>query len=47
MHGNLPKPVEMMLERKHGMFDDGQYHCVYDGTSDDTDLLCEKIKEAV
>lgn len=22
MHGNLPKPVEMMLEKKHGMFDD-------------------------
>lgn len=21
MHGNLPKPVEMMLEKKHGMFD--------------------------
>ena len=23
MHGNLPKPVEQMLEKKHGMFDDG------------------------
>ena len=21
MHGNLPQPVEQMLERKHGMFD--------------------------
>lgn len=22
MNGNLPKPIEQMLERKHGMFDD-------------------------
>ncbi len=46
MHGNLPKPVEMMLERKYGMFDDGRYDYVFDGTSDDTELLCEKIKAA-
>lgn len=45
MHGNLPMPVEKMLERKHGMFDDGQYDFVYDGTLDDFDLLCEKIGE--
>lgn len=25
MHNNLPKPVEMMLERKHGMFDNISY----------------------
>ena len=43
MHGNLPMPVEKMLERKHGMFDDGQYDFVFDGTLDDFDLLCEKI----
>ncbi len=43
MHGNLPMPVEKMLERKHGMFDDGQYDFVYDGTLDDFDSLCEKI----
>ncbi len=45
MHGNLPGPVEMMLERKHGMFDDGRYDFVYDGTTDDADMLCEKITE--
>ncbi len=43
LHGNLPMPVEMMLEKKHGMFDDGQYDFVYDGTSGDTQSLCEKI----
>ena len=43
MHGTLPRPVEMMLERKHGIFDDGQYDFVYDGTSDNIDLLCDKI----
>ena len=43
MHGNLPMPVEKMLERKHGMFDDGKYDFVYDGTLDDFDSLCEKI----
>ena len=25
MRGNLPAPVAQMLERKHGMFDDGVY----------------------
>lgn len=25
MQNNLPKPVEMMIERKHGMFDDIEY----------------------
>ena len=43
MHGILPKPVEMMLERKHGMFDDGQYDLVYNGTTDDIDILCDMI----
>lgn len=43
LHGNLPMPVEIMLEKKHGMFDDDQYDFVYDGTSGDTHLLCEKI----
>ncbi|MDY0140191.1 MAG: hypothetical protein RBR50_10860 [Candidatus Izemoplasmatales bacterium] len=26
MHGNLPKPVEMMLEKKHGTFDQMAYN---------------------
>ncbi len=33
MHGNLPKPVEMMLEKKHHMFDDGDYDLHLDACS--------------
>jgi len=32
-HGNLPKPVEMMLERKHGMFDDYECDLSFDGST--------------
>ena len=35
MHGNLPAPVEQMLERKHGMFDNGVYDYQFDGMSGD------------
>ena len=35
MQGNLPAPVEQMLERKHGMFDAGTYDHVFDSDSDD------------
>ena len=43
MHGNLPAPVAMMLERKHGIFDGGEYDFRYDGASGDPDALCEEI----
>ena len=45
MRGNLPKPVEQMLERKHGMFDGVECDYKFDGTSGDAPLLCEKLKE--
>ncbi|MBR3737814.1 MAG: hypothetical protein IKN26_03650 [Eubacterium sp.] len=45
MRGNLPQPVEQMLEKKHGMFDDLDYDFKFDGASDDAPLLCEKLKE--
>lgn len=44
MHGNLPAPVEQMLERKHGMFDDGDYDFRYDGVCGDAEALCEELK---
>jgi hypothetical protein len=44
MHGNLPAPVAMMLERKHGIFDSGTYDFVYDGVHDDPAALCEQLK---
>ena len=44
MHGNLPAPVEKMLESKHGMFDGGVYDLCYDGVNGDADALCEQLK---
>ncbi len=43
MRGTLPPPVEQMLERKHGMFDDGRYDYVFDGVSGDAAALCAAI----
>ena len=44
MHGTLPRPVEMMLERKHGMFDNEKVEFVFDGVSGDTDSLCDALE---
>ena len=43
MHGNLPKPVEEMLERKHGMFDEGDYNFRFNSNDDDLGEICKKI----
>ena len=43
LHGNLPAPVERMLEQKHGMFDHGQYDFRFDGRSGDTQEFCDAI----
>ena len=45
MHGNLPAPVALMLERKHGMFDSGEYDYRFDGVSGDAEALCEVLKK--
>ena len=45
MRGTLPPPVEKMLEKKHGMFDDGEYDFVFDGVTGDAEELCEFLKE--
>ena len=44
MHGNLPAPVAEMLEKKHGIFDDGDYDYRYDGVSGDPDALCASLR---
>ena len=44
MHGNLPVPVAQMLEKKHGIFDDGAYDYRYDGVHGDAAALCEALK---
>ena len=45
MHGNLPAPVEQMLVRKHGMFDNGTYDYQFDGVSGDSSEICGIIKD--
>ena len=44
MHGNLPAPIALMLERKHGMFDSGEYDYRFDGVSGDVKSLCDNLK---
>ena len=43
MRGNLPVPVEKMLERKHGMFDAGVYDCTFDSDTDDPAAFCDAL----
>ena len=43
MHGNLPDPVEKMLERKHGMFDNENVDYIYDGAHGNVDDFCNKF----
>lgn len=40
MHGNLPAPVETMLEKKHGIFDDVLCDYRFDGVNGDAQQLC-------
>ncbi|MBS7262098.1 MAG: hypothetical protein KIG36_00620 [Eubacteriales bacterium] len=47
MHGNLPAPVAQMLERKHGVFDDGIYDYRFDGVTGDAAALCDMLKTEV
>ena len=47
MHGNLPEPVERMLERKYGMFDKGIYDFCFDSTADNASELCEALKKRI
>ena len=45
MHGNLPAPVALMLEKKHGMFDNGEYDYRFDSVTGDADLLCKALMD--
>ena len=44
MHGTLPEPVALMLERKHGMFDSGEYDYRYDGAAGNAEVFCKVLK---
>ena len=47
MHGNLPKPVEQMLEKKHGMFDEGDYDFKFNSSQDILENICKAVEEKV
>ena len=44
MHGNLPAPVEQMLVRKHGMFDNEIYDYQFDGALGVSSEICAVIR---
>ena len=45
MHGNLPAPVAQMLEKKHGIFDDGVYDYRFDGVNGDAAALVAELRD--
>ncbi len=45
MHGNLPAPVASMLEKKHGIFENGTYDYRFSGVSGDAAALCETLRD--
>ena len=47
MRGNLPGPVEQMLERKHGMFDTGIYDYTFDSDTDDLAAFCDALRASL
>ena len=44
MHGNLPAPVAMMLEKKHGCFDREPHDIHVISGDTDFDDVCQKIE---
>lgn len=45
MHGKLPAPVEMMLEKKHGCFDEEKYDIHYKSQENDDTIVLNQILE--
>ena len=43
MRGDLPAPVTLMLERKHGCFDGGVYDYTFDSDRDDSATFCNAL----
>ena len=43
MHGNLPAPVEQMLERRHGCFDGNEYDARFNSGTDDAERFCDEF----
>lgn len=47
MHGNLPKPVEIMLEKKHGMFDNEVCDLKVNNEEYDISTVCDEIEKLI
>ena len=47
MRDNLPKPVEQMLEKKHGMFDGEAAEFRFNSDRDDLSGICGEIRERI
>lgn len=45
MHGSLPAPVAAMLEKKHGIFENGTYDYRFNGAADDPAALCKILQD--
>lgn len=43
MHGTLPPPVEQMLERKHGCFDNIECDAKFSSDKDDAESFCNEF----
>lgn len=44
MHGTLPRPVELMLERRHGMFDSEPVDLRFVSGADDPAVCCAAVR---
>lgn len=47
MHGNLPEPVKIMLQKKHGLFNEEKYNFHYHNNKDNFDLACNEIVSVI
>jgi ABC-type phosphonate transport system ATPase subunit len=47
MHGNLPAPVKMMIEKKHGIFDSEKCDFHYHSGKDNFDFASDEISDAI
>lgn len=43
MNGNIPEPVKIMLQKKHGLFNDEKYDFHYHSDKDNFDFACDEI----
>lgn len=47
MNGNLPESVKIMLQRKHGIFNDEKYNFHYHSGKDNFSFACDEIIEVI